>query len=204
MRHNLLLLPICWATAFASVAQSPASEFVEGKVTKFSTRGHSKAKGAVFTLKYPNSWAAKEGERTNIVQKFISESGKGLEHIIIVTKSLPSDLSFSEADQKAFLSPEALKETIPDDAKFIRATPTKIEGSPAGILEYSVRADRAGIEIDMHIVSLIFFQAHTMVQIQFQVAGVPSKASDLADRVAAFRPLFQLVMNSVVFDDKWK
>lgn len=47
------------------------------------------AKGVNFTISYPNSWRAAEGERPNILQKFVSEGGHGLE-MMILTKDLPS------------------------------------------------------------------------------------------------------------------
>ena len=193
--------PVCH---FTGLAQAPATEFIDGKVSKFSTKAHPKAKGAGFSIKYPASWAAKEGERPNIVQRFVSESGKGLENIIIITTSLPPQLPIGDSDLKALFSPDGLKEMLPDSGKFIRGTSTKIEGFPAGILEFSLREARAGLEIDMHITSILFLQGHTMVQVQCQVGFLSSKASELPSRIAAFRPLFQLVMNSILFDDKWK
>src|SRR3712207_8254560 len=38
----------------------------------------------------PSGWRAGEGERPNIVQKFINQSGSGLEMVMILTKALPS------------------------------------------------------------------------------------------------------------------
>jgi hypothetical protein len=186
---------------FAQSSCSDAAEFAKGRANKFTTRGHPKSKGAVFTIKYPSAWRAAEGERPNIVQKFIGESSGGLEMAMILTKSLPAVIT--PAEIKEALSPANLKGMVPVGATNVRATATKIEGEPARIIEFTTRQERAGLVFDMHMITLMFFQGRSMVQLQFQVAG-QSPGSVLQNRVAACRPLFQLMMNSIVFDDQWK
>lgn len=55
----------------------------------FRTQGHPKAKGVDFQVRYPASWRPAEGERPNIIQKFVSENGRGLESIMLVVKDIP-------------------------------------------------------------------------------------------------------------------
>jgi len=186
------------------LAQSSVLEFIDGKVFKFSTKGHAKAKGAVLTVTYPASWTAKEGDRPNIVQKFISEKGKGEATIMIITKELPPEVVINEFEKKALLSPDGLKEMIPQNAKYINGKATKIEAEPAGIVEYSMRAERVGQEMEAHFISLIFLQGRTLVTVQCMVGALKTEESQLPLRFAAFQPLFQQVMNSIIFDDKWK
>ena len=181
-----------------------ASAFQSGAAPKFSTKGHPKSKGAAFTIKYPPSWAAKEGERPNIVQKFVSESGRGLEMAMILTKSIPPDEQFSQADVESALSPEGLKDYLPSDARLLSVKTTKVEGEPAGLIEFSRRMERAGAELDTQILMMVFFQERTMVSIQFQIGALPSHSADLPRRFEKLRPLFNMMMNSIVFDDKWK
>jgi hypothetical protein len=80
----ILLLP---STLLAQPV-APVREFIDGGRTTFSTNDHPKTKGVNFTIAYPNSWAAAEGDRPNIVQKFTSEAGRGLEMAVIVTNDL--------------------------------------------------------------------------------------------------------------------
>lgn len=178
-----------------------AADFAKAGAAKFTTRGHPKSKGVVFTIKYPSAWRAGEGERPNIVQKFVGQSSRGLEMALILTKSLPA--APTPAEIKDTLSPDSLKGFAPEGATNIRAVSTKIEGEPAGVFEFTTRQERAGLAVDMHMITLVFFQGRNMVQVQFQVAG-QAPSSDLQNRVAACRPVFQLMMNSIVFDDKWK
>jgi hypothetical protein len=190
--------------ATAQAAQSPVAEFANGSVVRFSTRGHVKSKGAVFSMKVPKSWASLEGERPNIVQKFVSENGKGLEMAMIATKSIPSDVPFSKQDIRDILSADGQREMLPDGATFIAARSSLIEAEPAGVMEYTMRMQRADYDIHMHVLSLTFFQDRTMVQVQFQIGGLPEQRATVERKFVAFRPLFQLMMNSIVFDDKWK
>jgi len=196
--------------AFSAIlhAEPPSAliEFAKGDFEYYSTKGHPKAKGTSFTLKHPKSWLAREGEHPNILQKFVSEQGRGLEIAMIVTKAipLPAGIKLTQEDIAEILAPSELKTSLPSNATLIDAKATKIEGEPAGILEYAMTVERAGMTTVTRVVSFIFFQDTTMVQVQFHVASLAGGSSDLPGRAAAFRPLFDQMMNSIVFDDKWK
>lgn len=189
------------------LAQSaePAREFLDGSRTTFSTKGHPKAKGVNFTIAYPNSWVAAEGERPNIVQKFVSEGGRGLEMAMIITKALPlpPGTVLNDEDLKELFAPSELRGMLPDGAVFVDARSTEIEATPAGILEYTMRADRAGMTLLIHAWTLNFLFGNTLVQVQFQVGGPAGVEGEVASRMAAFKPLFTLMANSIVFPDKW-
>lgn len=203
-----LIIPL----AFAFVAISPrleavtpaVAEFTNRQKTKFSTEKHAKAKGLNMTISYPNSWAAKEGDRPNILQKFVSNGGTGTELFMILTKSLPGGATLSDEEAKDLFTEESLKEFVPEGSNFLSARPTKIEGVPAGILEFSKRAERAGMVIDMQTISYIFFSGSTMVQIQCQVGSLPGGKVTAKGRMEEMSPLFTLIANSVVLPDKWK
>ncbi|MCI0390444.1 MAG: hypothetical protein MOB07_16980, partial [Acidobacteria bacterium] len=181
-----------------------AKEIRDGKITEFTTKDHPKSKGAVFTIKFPASWAAKEGERANVVQKFVSENGHGTALAMILTKTMPAQYPVTKTLINEMFSPEGLKEMLlPKGARLIRAQTTKIEGEPAGLLEYSSHMEQAGQEIETHTLMLVFFQGQTMVSIQFGLSG-QSQPNELQKQFGAYRPLFNMIMNSIVFDDKWR
>src|SRR5262245_49354173 len=121
MKQFILAFLSCLLAVQYIFAQTPSSavvEFTQGKTAKFSTKGHPKSKGAVFTIKYPQSWSAEEGERPNIVQKFASESGKGFEMALIVTSAIPPNIPLTKASIKDILSQESLKKELPEGATF--------------------------------------------------------------------------------------
>lgn len=206
MKRPILL--VFWSLLFSSQIYSQnlisdaVKEMLDGKVTKFATKGHSKSKGAVFTIKIPASWVAKEGERPNILQKFESKNDNLLAMVMIITKSVPDDEPLTAADINETFSPSSLKELLPEDAKFISAQSTKIEGVPAGLIEYSARAERAGQSFESQTLTLYFFQGRTLVGVQFMLGG--QKGGEvLRSQFIAYRPLFTMIMNSIVFDDMW-
>lgn len=98
-----------------------------------------------------------------------------------------------------------MKGIVPQGATFIQAKPTEIEGLPAGILEYSMRQERAGVTINSQFISYIFIYGTTMVQLQCMVGtGQISSSAALARRMDEFKPLFLLMANSIVLQDRWK
>lgn len=191
------------APAMAWAQTDAIREFASGQKTKFSTDGHPKAKGVRLSLYYPNSWTAKEGERPNIVQKFVSTRGRGVEMAVLITKSLPPDLEYSAQELREFFAPDNLKDMVPDGALFLAATSTKIETLPAGILDFVVNEQRAGMTVSMRTASLIFIEKNTMVQFQFSVGGTASTLQELEDRMTLLRPLFTLMSNSIILEDMW-
>lgn len=197
------LLALTWIVNAQTISPT-TKEFLDGKAIKYSIKGHPKSKGASFTIKYPASWEAEEGERPNIVQKFVSDNGKGFEMAMIITKSIPPDEPFTQADVQEIFSPEGLKQMVPDGGKFLSAKSTKIENEPAGIVEYSMRNERAGMKVEARTLMLFFLQKRTLVSVQFWVWPSPYSSDSIAKRYESFRLLFVSMMNSIVFDDKWK
>ena len=180
-----------------------AKEFINGKFIRFSTKGHPKSKEASFTMKYPSTWMAQEGDRPNMVQRFISGNKNGVAFALISTKSIPIDEPLTQNELQEVFSPEMLKKFVPDGGKFLNAKSTKIEGEPAGIVEYRLREERAGRGIDIQTLKLTFFQKRTLIFVSFSVAAPASSSGDLAKQYAALYPLFFQMMNSIVFDDKY-
>ncbi|MEO6724211.1 MAG: hypothetical protein ABIP14_02825 [Blastocatellia bacterium] len=101
-------------------------------------------------------------------------------------------------------TPEELKGSVPDGAVLLGAKKTKIEGDPAGLVEYEQVMERAGQEVRMRTVCLLFVQKRTLVVVSFMVGGLADDKAGVQERAAAFRPLFNQVMNSIVFDERWK
>jgi hypothetical protein len=200
----LALLAAFISNAYAQSLSEDAAAFKDGTAPRFSTKGHPKSKGAVFTIKYPPSWKAKEGERPNIVQKFVGKFDGGIATAMISTRSVPPNERFTQADVRAALSPEGLKSFLPEGAKLLKVKSTRIDGEPAGLIELSMREERVGVELNYQTLMLVFFQGRTIVFLQFYIAAPSSDSGDLPSRFEEFRPIFDLMMNSIVFDDKWK
>ncbi|MCR4304652.1 MAG: hypothetical protein NUV63_10590 [Gallionella sp.] len=191
-----------------ALAVTPAvKEFTAGNRIKFSTADHPKSKGINMTLYYPSSWLAREGERPNIVQKFSHQNGQWYESVLIYIKTLPLPVGkvLSESELKEYFTPREMKDSLPEGSVFIAAKPTKIEGLPAGILEFSLRQEKLGLSFDVQYVVYSFIYGNTMVQFVCGVSSAkPTTPAAVANHMEEFKPLFFLMANSIVLQDKWK
>lgn len=168
----------------------------------FNTAGHPKSNGVELTIKYPLGWAAKEGERPHVVQKFIHPDGLIYVMILIQDLELPPGEHMSREDAEANLAPDELLAIAPAGFRIISAEPTQIEGLPAGIVEYQGVMQRAGQSIEQRVWTLVFIDDRSLVSIQCAVGDLPGR-SDLTSRMAAMKPTFQMIANSVVLPDLW-
>lgn len=184
---------------------SPTSEFLSGHKAVFSTEGHPKAMGVNLSMAYPSSWAAKEGERPHIVQKMVSEGGHGGEVVVILVGDLPLPPGVvpTTAEIREMFAPSELRGMLPDGAVLIDAQPTKIEGIPAGTLEFTMRAARAGVSVATRTWMLCFISGRALVQLSFTISSPVGDEAALTRRMATFKPLFTLMANSVVLPDRW-
>jgi hypothetical protein len=184
-----------------------AQEILTGKHFKFSTAGHPKSKGINMLVSYPASWKAMESDRPNIVQKFVSNDGRGLEMAMIITKSLPLPKGTIIPDEqlKSHFTIDELKKGVPSGYQFISASATTIDNIPGGVLEYSMKQDRAGRTVSGQFITYTFIYGTTLVQFQGAV-GSNASASDgsLDNRMAEFKELFFLMANSIVLPDQYK
>lgn len=100
-------LLLCTVLVALADATTVTRAYIDGQHITFNTEGHPKAKGVNLTLAYPKSWRADEGLRPNIVQKFVSEGGRGLEIMMIITKELPLPTGrvLTTQEQVSFLAP---------------------------------------------------------------------------------------------------
>ncbi len=198
----LVLFP---SQVFAQL-ETEVEQFTSGGRFVFSTKGHRKSKGVNFEISYPVTWAAKEGERPNIVQKFVSERGKGLEMVLIQTKDLkiPKDVSFTNDDISEFFESDWSSVFSNSDMSIIYMTSTKIEGTPAAMVEYKMKGERLGLDATTHSIGLYFFQNRILVSVVCSTIDLINGNHIDSASFDAYRKLFFLILNSIVFPDKWK
>ncbi|OAI55587.1 hypothetical protein AYO49_05370 [Verrucomicrobiaceae bacterium SCGC AG-212-N21] len=195
-------------------APLPVHEFEDGHVQKFSTRGHAKAQGLALSLNYPKSWAAFESDRPDVVQKLVADGGNGSEQVLIMITPLTAGATATAEKVQATLSPEGMKQFLPKDATFLRATNTTFAKQLAGVLEYFTPNEKsdtaleagkgngkkqgAGVkQLDTHTVSCMFVRGDRLVQVQFQIIGTEYSSSESLTGI--FRPLWNVMMFSIEF-----
>ena len=189
-----------------SRAQAPpqARPLLNEDRSTFSTKGHPKANGLNLTIAYPRGWVAKEGVRPHVVQTLINEGSPALENAMILVNDLgfAKGTTLTEKEMLEALAPSELRKALPAGATLLSVQTTRIEGIPAGSLEYRLRGERAGMVLYLQYWKLDFIAGGSLVTVLFSVFS-PNDSSQAAQQMAKFRPLFTQMANSIVLPDKW-
>ncbi len=112
--------------------------------SKYDTKNHPKAKGIWATVRYPQGWVAKEGERPNIVQKFTGDY-KGLFVMLalqITDAGAPVEKECAETSASAFGRDMVDGE---DNLKILKIKKIKHEEKPAYMYDLQSNIERAGL-----------------------------------------------------------
>jgi len=190
-----------------SVGQIPSDilEFKNGQTQKFTSDGSGKSQGLKFSIKYPQSYKAKEGDRPHVVQKF-QNSNNDCDIIVIVMK-LPQEYSTSE--KRELLSKQSMQDMLPETAKLVGATDGLIiEGEPAGFIEsYLQRKTVVGDQtITVRAYSRMYCMVYKnfLIQINFGVGSVTQSDLALKQKFDSYKALFSYVVNSFILISKWQ
>jgi hypothetical protein len=187
---------------------SPSEEFSRGFKTRYECDGTGKAKGIRFGIHYPLSWKVLDGSRPNIVQKFISENGRGLEMVMIQVKSLPDDLISEVKTEKQvaeFFSPETMKDMTPEGAKFIKSEKIKIDGVYGATLEYTMEEQRLTETVKLRSITYFLLFKDSLVSVICQAGGSGSLSEvELEARFQKFLPLFKMMANGFSLNNQWE
>lgn len=178
----------------------PVTEFTDGHKQRYTSTGSGKAKGVAFALEAPKSWKALEGNRPNIVTKFVSENGRGLEMFLVLIKTMPleSGESITEADITEILNPKDMEDMLPEGTNYISSGKFTLETLPGYWVRFDANASRGRQSIKMSSVMYTIFYKNRMIQMQGQVAASGGDGNDLNVRYKKFEKLFDLIAQSLV------
>lgn len=185
---------------------NPEREFLDGYKYKYSTNGAGKAKGVAFSIESPKTWVAKEGNRPNIVQKFVSENGRGLELLLILIKEVPLQAGekITEKDVSEILNPKDIQDFIPDGGVYLESGKLTLENLPGFWVHFKMDMARVRNTVGMETIMYIIFYKNKMIQIQGQVMtsinGEPAEQGGLKK----YEKLFDLMANSFVLPNMYK
>ncbi len=185
----------------------PEKEFFDGFVETYSSTGNTKAKGLDFTIKYPMSWIAKEGNRPNIVQKFSSVHRMGHTELMILIKNIPefSRLNPSREDLTKMVNEIAsegdFKDFLPNGSILIASEKIVLETLPGIWLNYKYRAQRGRHSVEFEAISYMLFYKDKSISIQ--IASNPSINNEEMNHENLEKNviLLELMVNSFVLHD---
>lgn len=131
------------------------SNYIDNGVKYFS-KGHPKSFDLNIEIKYPNNWTAQEGLRPHIVQKFVSENGKGTETCVLLIQKLSMFLSnnkWVEASKDINGIKEAFFSNI--NTNDLKITSTQYSGVAGNFIESNFKMSQAGLTMFMNSVQHI-------------------------------------------------
>ena len=198
--------------------ENPSRELLDGFKVRFASDGKGKAKGVKFHLDHPQSWAAKEGDRPNIVRKFMSENGRGLEMAMVIVKALPAEVQGVSDEEWAkefrrMASSGELAEDPPAGFVYEEGAYHALDGAPGYVRK--MRGLRERIDGTLFSVGLEYTCCWNgrFIGLHFSTAvGHPPEAvfdreleaKKAEERFQHWKPLFHAMAGKFVIDSKWE
>jgi len=185
---------------------NPEHEFLDGYKYKYTSDGSGKAKGVAFSIESPKTWAAQEGNRPNVVQKFLSENGRGLEGFLILIKEIPMGPGekISEKDVSEMLNPKEINNFLPDGAIHIKSGKLNLENLPGFWMHYKMNMSRVKNLWEFEVSMYAIFYKNKMIQIQGQVATSVNGKTINSEGLRRYEKLFDLIANSLVITNMYQ
>ena len=182
----------------------PQQEMLDGFYNTFSSQGLSKAKGLNVTIKTPKSWQEQEADRPNIVKKWISQNGTGLDTIMLVVKnSFDSEISLNDVEELYTMG--EIYEVAPKGMSVVdKGTPIVLDGLPG--YWFRVEGERMRLDSNLYISQILYtiFYKDKAIAIQCGTANNLENKSEVYKRVKELQPLCKSVVNSLVIQNQWK
>ena len=143
-------------------------EFLDGYKYKYTTNGSGKAKGVAFSIESPKTWKAKAGNRPNIVQKFVSENGKGLELLLVLIKEIPLQPGekITEKYILEILNPKDIKNVLPDGSIYINSGKLTLENLPGYWVHFKLSMSRVRNSVGMETIVYTIFYKNKIISIR--------------------------------------
>lgn len=161
-----------------------------------SIEGHPKAKGVNLKLKPPIDWKIEEGDRPNIVKKFVYENNS---YMIIVKDNITF---FSRNEVSELLEDdEYVNEFISDASSFLQYPEilnhdiVTIDKYPTLVFTMKGQMERSGIKMSLIFKNWIIFYEDKIVFLQ--CGGINN------NEFYTLEGLFNLITNSVIFPEQY-
>ena len=187
--------------------KNPEMEFLDGYKYKYvNYNSIGKSKGVAFSIESPKTWVAKDGNRPNIVQKFVSENGRGLELFLISINEMPLQPGekVTEKDVAEILNPKDIKDFLPEGASYIKSEKLTLENLPGFWVHFKMEMPRVRNTIGMETIMYTIFYKNKVIQMQGQVTTSVNGKEIVGGGLKKHEKLFDLMANSFVIANMYK
>ena len=159
-----------------------------------------------FSIKSPLTWAAEEGNRPNVVQKFVSENGRGFESLMILVKDLTfaAGEQVTEKDVLEMLNPTNLQDLIPPGGTYINSGKLTLESLPGFWLHFRAETTRMRTTAALESMMYTVFYKNKLIQIQGMITTSVNGENTGRGEMEKYSQLFDLMANSFVISNLYK
>ncbi len=206
-RITLVALICFWTVSATAGPKEDFELFRNGEKLVWDSTDHDKAKGIRMKIAYPRTWKAAEGSRPNIVQKFTSDSGRGIEMVMVMTRAFPKpyDRDLTESEKQEVVSRDVAKDAVPDGGRLVSHKVTKVDGEVCAMMESEVVGERVGLKLGQKVLTFIIPRKGVLLTVQCSTGGDASAGFDAINKhYEEVKPLFLLISSSCVLTEKWK
>lgn len=181
---------------------NPSAIINDGFYNIFSSKGHPKAKGTDFNLKYPTIFTEIDGARPNIIRTFNYDlDDNGFNFNVGVREGVGNDEvgKVSKQDVLDFISSGQVKQMISEDSEFIKAEHIFIENCNGVKIEFKQKMQRLDLAFEIRFWSYLIFNENHLYTFIFGY-NIPNNGQDLSKK---YQPLITSIMNSFVINTNY-
>jgi hypothetical protein len=162
--------------------------------------GHPKVKGLAIAVKHPSDWISKEGERPNIVKKFVKSYPDSIAMMSLQIMSMPAE---ARAEMKSFTVRD-WKEILTEVGSVLSVSKTKLEMEDAYIGDVSMKMERMGIApLQRHRIVSLYYK-DKWIWLWCGVVGNPNmSATQVEARFQSIQPQCHQFFNGFVLLDRY-
>jgi len=183
--------------------QHPSREFLDGFRYKYKNNGIGKSKGIKFSIEVPKTWTAKDGNRPNVVQKFVNHEGASLGVLILDIPLEPNEVIGKE-EIAYLLTEEGIKTLLPPKSTLVNKGNLTLENLNGIWIQYRLKMSRVRTSVKMEVIMYMIIYQDKMIQIQGIVPisynGVILKNGG----ISKYEKLFDLMANSFVINNLYQ
>lgn len=180
-------------------AADPAAEFADGFRQRFRSDGSGKAQGIRLRLQLPRSWAAKEGELGNIVQKWTSEGGNGNAMILLGVQDARG-FNPTKDDIARFIAQGGTRELAIGGNEIVDASPYTLEtlAGFSALLRSATGPEQQRV-LSWTQMYQVFFRGKA-VSVMCVAIGREQDGNAVDQRLRSIQPLCRQVASSLVIE----
>lgn len=178
-------------------SEHPVNEFADGFRQHFRTDGTGRSQGVLLSVQAPKSWKAQTGERSSIVQKWVSENGAGNEILVL---DIQDSRGYNPTNKEIehLISTGGIKQFVPEGANHVASGKFSLDKQIVGYwLHHNWLKERAGIKMWLDYLEYRLFYQGKTIGLTCGAAGDENDRKIVQKSFEKIRPLCQQVVNSI-------